>query len=145
MLELTNLSKLTACAFIAILSSGSLIAQPSIAGNGNSYNQYCNSNNGHGNNADIFLTLSSGRKIIVTKFDHSNPGNGGYIDERIRAANSSLSSVDFLNAQVQLQQMIHDVELHGQSSSGSFCGNSTVGNNARPSNTASQVLSVFAD
>ncbi|HEY9767781.1 MAG TPA: hypothetical protein V6C71_04635 [Coleofasciculaceae cyanobacterium] len=76
-----------------------------IAENENSNNQSCNSNNSHGNNADIFLTLSSGTKIIITKFDPTNLGNRDDIDRTITAANSSLSSVDFLNAQAQLQQM----------------------------------------
>ena len=138
-----NLKKITSCAVIALSASGALVSQPSLAGVGNSNRQSCNSNNGHGNNADVLLTLPSKTIITVTKFDPSNPGNGGYMEKRINAANANLSSVDFADAQAQLQQMVHDVELHGLSSSSLSCGNSEDGNPFVP--IISQGLNVFAD
>ncbi|MDJ0589675.1 MAG: hypothetical protein QNJ72_06710, partial [Pleurocapsa sp. MO_226.B13] len=135
MLKFINLKNLTAFTFMAFLTAG-LIVQPATAnngrgnGNGNGNNsQSCNSNNGHGNNADIPLTLSTGTTLTVTRFDPSNPGGGDYIGRRINAANSSLTPAEFLEAKNQLQQLVNDVELNGQSSNGSNCDDSSNNNN----------------
>lgn len=127
MFKFINLKQATALTFIVILTIGS-IALPTRANNGNgngNNDRSCGSNNGHGNNAPIPLTLSTGTSLTVTRFDPSNPGNGGYIDRRINAANSNLTSAEFLEAKNKLQQLVRDVELHGRSSDGSDCGNDT--------------------
>jgi hypothetical protein len=105
-----NLRKLTACSFIAILAAAGSIAQPVTATPSNSNsssNSSCNDgNNGHGNNAPIPITLSTNKKITITQFDPSNPGNGDYITKRINAADSSLTNAEILEAKTKLQQLI---------------------------------------
>jgi hypothetical protein len=83
-------------------------------------NLTCKSNNGKGDNADITITLSTGKTLTISKFDPSNPGNGNQLDNKINAANPNLTSVEFAAAKAQLQQLINDVEKKG-SSSGAGC------------------------
>ncbi|PSB09771.1 hypothetical protein C7B62_12030 [Pleurocapsa sp. CCALA 161] len=151
MLKFINLKKLTACTFVAILIAGSLIAQSALANNGNgngngngnsNSSQSCNTNNGQGNNAPIPITLSTGKTITVTQFDPSNPGNGDYITRRIEAANSTLSSLEILEAQNKLQLLVNDVELRGQSSTGSNCGSGSTSTATTSSSNNSSSASV---
>jgi hypothetical protein len=83
-------------------------------------NLTCKSNNGGGNNADITITLSTGKTLTISKFDPSNPGNGNQLDNKINAANPNLTPVEFAAAKAQLQQLIYDFETKG-SSGGAGC------------------------
>jgi hypothetical protein len=83
-------------------------------------NLSCKSNNGHGNNADITITLSTGKTLTVSKFDPSNPGQGDYITRAINATGVSLTTLELEAAKAQLQQLVNDVEKNG-SSTGAGC------------------------
>ncbi|BAZ44313.1 hemagglutinin/hemolysin-like protein [Chondrocystis sp. NIES-4102] len=132
MLKYINFKNLTTCTFVAVLTAASLISQPATANTV----QTCNSNNGQGNNAAIVITLSTGKTITVTQFDPSNPGNGGYIDKRIKAANPNLSTLEFAEAKNKLQQLVNDVELRGLSSSGTNCNTSSTSTTTNTGSTS---------
>jgi hypothetical protein len=76
-------------------------------------NLSCKSNNGHGDNADITITLSTGKTLTVSKFDPSNPGQGDYITRAINATGVSLTASELTAAKAQLQQLVNDVETKG--------------------------------
>jgi fibro-slime domain-containing protein len=97
MLKFINLKKLTAKTLIGILFTGTIIAQ---SGNKQAVAGQC-SNNGHGNNGDITFTLSNGKKILLTKFDPSNPGNGNKIERELKDSNPGIT-----NAEVTLAKAI---------------------------------------
>ncbi|MGF1591311.1 MAG: hypothetical protein ACFCU7_19110 [Pleurocapsa sp.] len=84
MLKFINLKQLTVCTFIAVLTAG-LVPQLKLAANVSS-GQSCNTNNGHGNNADITINLGLGREVIISKFDPSNPGKNSDLDKAINDA-----------------------------------------------------------
>lgn len=125
MLKFINLRKLSTKILFGILITGSLVIP---TGTKNVLAGQC-SNNGNGNNADIIITLSTGRKLTVSKFDPSNPGNGNNLTKAINNATSSLStsltSFELSEAQNKLQQLVNDVELNGSSSGGSGCTTGT--------------------
>jgi hypothetical protein len=73
----------------------------------------CKSNNGGGNNADITITLSTGKTLTISKFDPSNPGNGNQLDKKINDASPNLTPAEFAAAKAQLLQLINDVEKKG--------------------------------
>jgi hypothetical protein len=83
-------------------------------------NLSCKNNNGHGNNADITITLSTGKTLTVSKFDPSNPGGGDYLTRAINGTGVSLTPSELTAAKAQLQQLVNDVETKG-SSSGAGC------------------------
>ena len=79
MLKSINFKKLTAKSLVGILIIIGIVTQArtktAVAGS-------C-SNNGHGNNAPITVTLSSGKTFTLEKFDPSNLGNGGYLEREL--------------------------------------------------------------
>ena len=137
MLKFINFKNLTAFGVMAILAVG-LIAKPVSANNGRgngSSGQTCNSNNGHGNNEDITVELSTGKIITITRFDPSNAGNGGYLDRRIAAADFDLSDAEISELKSKIQSEDYDRE-----SSGSGSGSS----DSDDSNSAGIVVSIEA-
>ncbi|MGL5835551.1 MAG: Ig-like domain-containing protein [Waterburya sp.] len=78
-------------------------------------NLSCKDNNGHGNNAPIPITLSTGKTLTVTKFDPSNPGKGDYITRAINDTGVSLTASELTEAKAKLQQLVNDFEKNGGS------------------------------
>jgi hypothetical protein len=76
-------------------------------------NLSCKSNNGHGNNADITITLSTGKTLTVSKFDPSNRGQGDYLTRAINDTGVNLTALELTAAKDQLQQLVNDVEKKG--------------------------------
>ena len=106
MLKFINLKKLTAKTILGILVAGSLITQfgtkEAIAGN-------C-SNNGHGNNGDITFVLATGRKVLLTKFDPSNPGNGNKLEKELKDSNPGITNTEVTLAKAIIQSSNFDFE-----------------------------------
>ncbi|MGL6344984.1 MAG: hypothetical protein ACRC80_38250, partial [Waterburya sp.] len=94
MLKFINLKKLTAKTLFGILIVGSFIIQ---SGTKEAIAGTC-SNNGHGNNGDITFTLSNGKKILLTKFDPSNPGNGNKITRELKDSNPGITPNEIASA-----------------------------------------------
>lgn len=94
MLKFINLKKLTAKTLFGILIVGSFIIQ---SGTKEAIAGQC-SNNGHGNNGDITFTLSNGKKILLTKFDPSNPGNGNKITRELKDSNPGITPNEIASA-----------------------------------------------
>ncbi|MEN9870739.1 MAG: hypothetical protein RLZZ171_1727, partial [Cyanobacteriota bacterium] len=94
MLKFINLKKLTAPTLFGILIVGSFIIQ---SGTKEAIAGQC-SNNGHGNNGDITFTLSNGTKILLTKFDPSNPGNGNKITKELKDSNPGITANEIASA-----------------------------------------------
>ena len=94
MSNLINLKKLTANSLIGLLLAGGLVIE---SGTRKAIARACD-NNGHGNNGDIVITLSSGREVLLTKFDPSNPGNGNKIEREIKDSNPGISRRDLREA-----------------------------------------------
>ena len=96
MLKFINLKKLTANTLIGILLAGGLVAESgnrwldassgSGGGSGGGSGDGSCSNNGHGNNLPIYITLASGNVITINGYDSSNPGKSK--DEIKSALNS---------------------------------------------------------
>ncbi len=73
---------------MGILVAGSIVAQ---SGNKEAIAGQC-SNNGHGNNGDITFTLSNGTKILLTKFDPSNPAKDNKkIEKELKDSNPGIT------------------------------------------------------
>jgi hypothetical protein len=73
------------------------------------------SNNGHGNNADIVITLPTGLQVLLEQFDPSNPGNGGKIDRVIRDSNPGILQVDIEQTKSIILAGNYDYETRGNS------------------------------
>ena len=89
MTKFIALKKLTIQTVIGILLAGSLAVPASAKKSGGNS---C-SNNGHGNNAPITITLKSGRDVVLEKFDPSNPGNGGFLERELSKLGLNSSQV----------------------------------------------------
>jgi fibro-slime domain-containing protein len=115
MLKFINLKKLTSRTLLGILIIGSFIAGTSdykaVASSKKTSEvaPKC-SNNGHGNNAPITITLSSEKKFVLEKFDPSNPGDGGYLQREL-ANLKSLYPSEITEAVQLILQGNFDVEL----------------------------------
>ncbi|MDJ0568243.1 MAG: hypothetical protein QNJ53_04285 [Pleurocapsa sp. MO_192.B19] len=106
MLKFINLKKLTAKTLIGILVAGSLVTQ---SGTKEAVAGQCD-NNGHGNNGDITFTLSTGKEILLTKFDPSNPGNGNKIERELRDSNPGITDSEVTLAKAIIQNGDFDFE-----------------------------------
>lgn len=119
MLKLINLKKLTAKTLIGILVAGSLITQ---SGTKEAIAGQC-SNNGHGNNGDITFTLSNGTKILLTKFDPSNPGNGNQIERELKDSNPGITDNEVKSAISIIKSSNFDFERKPTSDIDADCDN----------------------
>lgn len=119
MLKFINLKKLTAKTLFGILIVGSFIIQ---SGTKEAIAGQC-SNNGHGNNGDITFTLSNGKKILLTKFDPSNPGNGGKIERELKASNLGITDNEIASAISIIKSSDFDFERKPTSDIDSDCDN----------------------
>lgn len=119
MLKLINLKKLTAKTLIGILVTGGIVAQ---SGNKAALAGKC-SNNGHGNNGDITFTLSNGTKILLTKFDPSNPGNGTKITKELKDSNPGITANEIASAISIIRSSNFDFERKPTSGIDSDCDN----------------------
>jgi fibro-slime domain-containing protein len=119
MLKLINLKKLTAKTLIGILVAGSLITQ---SGTKEAIAGQC-SNNGHGNNGDITFTLSNGKKILLTKFDPSNPGNGNKITKELKDSNPGITANEIASAISIINSSNFDYERKPTSGIDADCDN----------------------
>lgn len=125
MLNSINVKKLTLNSILAVIVAGSLIVPSNLVdannGNGNG-NTSCKSNNGHGNNAPVDITLSDGFRIKGT-YDPSNPGNSAKNKLTVYNTQGKQISFDKLTA-AQLTEFtlkVQDIELRGGGSGGSDC------------------------
>jgi fibro-slime domain-containing protein len=119
MLKIINLKKLTAKTLIGILFAGTIIAQ---SGNKQAVAGQC-SNNGHGNNGDITFTLTNGKKILLTKFDPSNPGNGNKITRELQDSNPGITANEIKSAISIIKSSNFDFERKPTSGIDSDCDN----------------------
>jgi fibro-slime domain-containing protein len=119
MLKFINLKKLTAKTLIGILVAGSLITQ---SGTKEAIAGQC-SNNGHGNNGDITFTLSNGKKILLTKFDPSNPGNGNKITKELKDSNPGITANEIASAISIINSSNFDYERKPTSGIDADCDN----------------------
>jgi hypothetical protein len=86
------------------------------------------SNNGHGNNADIVITLPTGLQVLLQQFDPSNPGNGGKIDRVIRDSNPGILEADIEQTKSIILAGNYDYETRGNPRDLS-CNDDAPGNN----------------
>lgn len=119
MLKFINLRKLTAKTLLGILVTGSIVAQ---SGNKAAIAGKC-SNNGHGNNGDITFTLSNGTKILLTKFDPSNPGKGNKIEKELKDSNPGITANEIKSAISIINSSNFDYERKPTSDVDSDCDN----------------------
>ncbi|MGL6340205.1 MAG: fibro-slime domain-containing protein [Waterburya sp.] len=119
MLKLINLKKLTSKTLIGILVAGSLITQ---SGTKEAIAGQC-SNNGHGNNGDITFTLANGTKILLTKFDPSNPGNGNKITRELQDSNPGITPNEIASAISIIRSSNFDFERKPTSDVDADCDN----------------------
>jgi fibro-slime domain-containing protein len=117
MLKFINLRKLTAKTLFGILIVGSFIIQ---SGTKEAIAGQC-SNNGHGNNGDITFTLATGRKVLLTKFDPSNPGNGNKIERELEDSNPGITKAEVTLARSIIQSNNFDFERKPTSGVDSDC------------------------
>jgi hypothetical protein len=84
----------------------------------------CHSNNGHGNNAPVNITLSDGTNISGT-YDSSNPGNSATNKLTVRSSSGATISYSNLTAfqKAEFNSKVQDIELRGSGSNGSGCPN----------------------
>ncbi|MGF1541683.1 MAG: fibro-slime domain-containing protein [Pleurocapsa sp.] len=114
--------KFIAIASLAILMTVTLGTQSVFSNNGNGNgNISCKSNNGHGNNAPIDITLNDGTRIVGT-YDPSNPGTASANNRlTVTRSDGKKSSYNSLTAaqQTEFQSKVSDIELSGLGSGGS--------------------------